>query len=823
MERVEAVNPPLLAPAELSAFAVALIAKGSELRSLAGVSEIVRLFVEEFGAHGGVLWQIAVGNSDLKDRQLIAAAQYFRGEKDVFWRQIGMNRWTGQQILSSDAPRLVGPEEIEEQAASAQDDPDFQVLSQLGIRSFVVIPIYRKGNPWGSLNLYGREGELQECIAGSSAHAFAKLIPQLVEDIARRTGLELLTAIRNELRGRASHGTAGGRRDQLQKIVEMIAQTLGALEVSVYLESHAGGESKLQLEAARWPWPDEHKQNSYKPGDGITGYCFAEKKAVRIPDLARLQDHDQDEVEKKYPGITPQIRFDVHEVAKGLLPRSYDGRVPPVSWLGAPLLDEHPLGVLRVCGLKAGPYYFTSLHEELLVLVADQIAEWIAEQNRFDHVKKENAWLRQLVKGVAGLNHKVHLGLTSERFQRHQILTDALAVANEAIPDADSFSIRLAEDDNKVLRWAATLGKAWEAGSKQDIDKRKKMFFPLRGEKADNLGAQVFKTNKVVNKPDIWRLPDRCAPFPETRSLIIAPVASGQKVFGTLEARSNSPNHFSEQSVQVTELLGRQTGLYLFLAEKLAEARSARANLSDSLEQQRETFENLVHQLKTPVFLSVRRSARLFGMAQKRGADFAPDVAALRAICKRSEQVVTNIGLFADLARGAAIGVHPITLVRPGLIAQLKETVSDHTLLLNRNDGISFAIDEDSFVPLDQVIVQVDPRLLDQMLGNLLDNAAKYTFPNSQVVIRGGLTRQQQFFFIAVSNRGVPIAPEEAKRLAERGTRMDRALSKQGSGLGLYLVQEMLHAHKGVLEIQPTNSNGVTEVRLLLPCLGKEL
>jgi two-component system sensor histidine kinase ResE len=124
---------------------------------------------------------------------------------------------------------------------------------------------------------------------------------------------------------------------------------------------------------------------------------------------------------------------------------------------------------------------------------------------------------------------------------------------------------------------------------------------------------------------------------------------------------------------------------------------------------------------------------------------------------------------------------------------------------------------------LDHVIVQVDPRLLDQMLGNLLDNAAKYTFPNSQIAIRGGLTRQQQFFFIAVCNRGVPISPEEARRLAERGTRSDRALSKQGSGLGLYLVREMLHAHKGVLEIQPTNPNGVTEVRVLLPCLGKEL
>jgi signal transduction histidine kinase len=151
----------------------------------------------------------------------------------------------------------------------------------------------------------------------------------------------------------------------------------------------------------------------------------------------------------------------------------------------------------------------------------------------------------------------------------------------------------------------------------------------------------------------------------------------------------------------------------------------------------------------------------------------------------------------------------------------LQEIASDHALLVNPEHRVTLFVDEASFSVLDYATVQVDPHLLDQMLGNLLDNAVKYSSKQSQIVIKGSMVRHQQFFCITVANRGVPITPDEAKRLAERGSRSDRALKKEGSGLGLYLVLQMLSAHKGTLEIQPTNPNGVTEVRLLLPCLGR--
>jgi signal transduction histidine kinase len=288
-----------------------------------------------------------------------------------------------------------------------------------------------------------------------------------------------------------------------------------------------------------------------------------------------------------------------------------------------------------------------------------------------------------------------------------------------------------------------------------------------------------------------------------------------------MEARSNHREFFTEQAVRVIELLGRQLGLYLFLADRLRDLRSTQKALSEALEAERETFENLVHQLKTPIYLSVRRSTRIAANARNRSFDLLSEAVALRADCRRSERVVGNVALFADVARGEKIGVHRSPLTLKYLIPYLHELVNEHALLVNPEHRITFVVDEPSFSLLDQVLVQVDLHLLDQMLGNLFDNAVKYSFRQSQIVIKGGPTRHQQFFYIGVTNRGVPIAPEEARRLAERGSRSDRALNKEGSGLGLYLVRQMLDAHGGTLEIQPTNSNGVTEVRLLLPCTGR--
>jgi two-component system sensor histidine kinase VicK len=116
-------------------------------------------------------------------------------------------------------------------------------------------------------------------------------------------------------------------------------------------------------------------------------------------------------------------------------------------------------------------------------------------------------------------------------------------------------------------------------------------------------------------------------------------------------------------------------------------------------------------------------------------------------------------------------------------------------------------------------VVYLDLQLLDQMVDNLLDNAGKYSTEPSTASIACGLTREDRYFFVSVSNKGLPVTAVKARTLMQRGTRSDQAVwgGQQGSGLGLYLVSKILEAHKGLLEIIPTDKRGITDFRLLFP------
>jgi signal transduction histidine kinase len=111
--------------------------------------------------------------------------------------------------------------------------------------------------------------------------------------------------------------------------------------------------------------------------------------------------------------------------------------------------------------------------------------------------------------------------------------------------------------------------------------------------------------------------------------------------------------------------------------------------------------------------------------------------------------------------------------------------------------------------------------LIEQALGNLLDNAGKYSYPKTAITTRGGLIRHKEkpCFYIAVMNYGFPISLSDRNRLTERGYRGTKAMlaTGEGAGIGLWIVDRIMRAHGGWLEIVPTNERGFNEFRLLFP------
>jgi signal transduction histidine kinase len=116
---------------------------------------------------------------------------------------------------------------------------------------------------------------------------------------------------------------------------------------------------------------------------------------------------------------------------------------------------------------------------------------------------------------------------------------------------------------------------------------------------------------------------------------------------------------------------------------------------------------------------------------------------------------------------------------------------------------------------LESVEVFGDRELLAQVLTNLVDNAVKYTPPGG--IVRIELSRSGDLAQLRVSDSGPGIPPEDRARVLQRFTRLDRARSQPGNGLGLALVNAVTLQHHGRLTLD--NGPGLV-VTVELPALA---
>ncbi len=108
----------------------------------------------------------------------------------------------------------------------------------------------------------------------------------------------------------------------------------------------------------------------------------------------------------------------------------------------------------------------------------------------------------------------------------------------------------------------------------------------------------------------------------------------------------------------------------------------------------------------------------------------------------------------------------------------------------------------------DAVVVEANARLLEQAVGNLLDNAIKYSEPGGSIEI--DVTPGEKEVTITVNDHGCGIAPEHLPRLFERFYRVDKGRSRElgGTGLGLAIVKYIIQAHGGDVTVESTPGKG---------------
>lgn len=112
--------------------------------------------------------------------------------------------------------------------------------------------------------------------------------------------------------------------------------------------------------------------------------------------------------------------------------------------------------------------------------------------------------------------------------------------------------------------------------------------------------------------------------------------------------------------------------------------------------------------------------------------------------------------------------------------------------------------------------VWADMSKIQQVLYNLIDNAIKFSNPDSTITIE--TTEKNEKVFISVKDTGIGIPKDSLKKIWERfyKTDLSRGKDKRGTGLGLAIVKEIISAHNENINVISTEGVG-TEFIFTLP------
>ena len=119
-------------------------------------------------------------------------------------------------------------------------------------------------------------------------------------------------------------------------------------------------------------------------------------------------------------------------------------------------------------------------------------------------------------------------------------------------------------------------------------------------------------------------------------------------------------------------------------------------------------------------------------------------------------------------------------------------------------------------MPVPECRVRMGPEILDSILSSLLDNARQHAGPNAEVRIActERALGDPPEFEITVCDNGTGISPQNAKRIFQPffTTRRDAGCT----GLGLAIIRALLNAHRGSIELKPSEKGACFRIRLAL-------
>lgn len=260
---------------------------------------------------------------------------------------------------------------------------------------------------------------------------------------------------------------------------------------------------------------------------------------------------------------------------------------------------------------------------------------------------------------------------------------------------------------------------------------------------------------------------------------------------------SNILNTF-EKTGELVEGENRETmesKLLSRLCRVLKRSRQKEEQTGKERQEMAELLSNLSHQLKTPLanFLLNTEILKEGRLSQEEEKQF---------LLRNQEQAEKMQWLMKTLVKASRLeqGILVFDIFPASLVETLARSISS-VYALAREKQISIETQG-----LKECVCCHNPKWTAEAIGNLLENAVKYSPAGSKISIETEV--MELYANVKITDEGPGIPKEEYNRIFRRFYRGEQAEQQEGSGLGLYLAQVILQREKGYITVSKGRDGG---------------
>ncbi|MGH7793283.1 MAG: sensor histidine kinase [Candidatus Binatia bacterium] len=211
----------------------------------------------------------------------------------------------------------------------------------------------------------------------------------------------------------------------------------------------------------------------------------------------------------------------------------------------------------------------------------------------------------------------------------------------------------------------------------------------------------------------------------------------------------------------------------------------------------KEMTENIAHDLRSPI-TRIRGMAEMALTAGEAIDEYEAAAASTVEDCDRLlEMINTMLYISQTEATAGKIATEEVDMTRVVRDAcELFQPVAE-------DKGVHLVVEIGADLRVSGVL-----QWLQRMLANLIDNALNYTPSPGTVTV--SVSGDEKLGIIAVKDTGIGISQDELPHIFRRFYRCERSRSRPGTGLGLTLVEAIVHAHRGQIAVTSTPNLGTT-------------